>query len=586
MTKVTQRGVISRFLLGLPMGVPRTNAGPFYKGTKITHPSGKASARHYRSHAHRALLRWAVLATLAAIFIAWSMWPGPTTVVLIMEGIAAVSWVSVRGILRARSFRHTREKVTPLRRVLDASPHVPTDYTITVPPGAATNPDVKTIVAFPEHFTAEPESRIAIERMVRDKLGFSDVTAVWHLAGRRPHLAMAPAPEPPGKLLWDDALPLIKAASPSAPVLGVTTRGKVVVIDLDSVSPHVLVSAGTGAGKSVIVRGLTSQLMRNGAHVIVLDAKRHSHRWIDGLDRVVYSRSTAEIHDALIAAAEEGERRNVIVQEHGDDACAHLPRIVIVCEEMNATINRLQRYWNEIRANSDPKPSPAVHALGEVLFMGRAVRMNVIAVAQMMTARALGGPEARENFAVRILARSSANTWKMLAPEISPTPRSSRHPGRVHMCLAGRATLTQVVFPTDDQARTWASGTVPVLTSVESRIERENVLEPGTLGRHKDHLPHNVPVEKRHLSLVGQAETPGRTELGQDKTVKITLSEAAHKYSINIDVLRRASTRDARFPDPFEPEPGAPFRYDDDEIAAWAANRSARASRRTGRTGA
>ncbi|MEV8396006.1 MULTISPECIES: helicase HerA domain-containing protein [unclassified Streptomyces] len=56
-----------------------------------------------------------------------------------------------------------------------------------------------------------------------------------------------------------------------------------VSVDLDAESPHVLISAGTGGGKSTILRCITCQFIHNGAHAYVPDFKRISHTWARGV---------------------------------------------------------------------------------------------------------------------------------------------------------------------------------------------------------------------------------------------------------------------------------------------------------------
>jgi hypothetical protein len=305
----------------------------------------------------------------------------------------------------------------------------------------------------------------------------------------------------------------------------------------------------------------------------VLDAKRHSHRWARGLPGVTYCRSTEEIHDALIWAAGEGERRNVLVDESGEDAAKGLPRIAIVCEEMNATISRLQKYWESTRAKSDPKRSPAVDALGEVLFMGRAVRMNVIAVAQMMTARTLGGPEARENFATRILARYTRNAWQMLVPEIQPMPRSSRHAGRVQVCIAGVATETQVLFPSEDEARAYAmSGAWAGVSVGDDGIRVRGVSQ--------DAAPRGSEQGNAPSSVLGSEAARGGLRLvpeepaGPPQLAGVTLPEAVADglIGLKLSTVQRASTRDSEFPDPIGKR-GPANLYDPAELMAWQRNR-------------
>jgi DNA helicase HerA-like ATPase len=48
-------------------------------------------------------------------------------------------------------------------------------------------------------------------------------------------------------------------------VIGVAAGGRPVGVDLDSESPHTAVSAGTGAGKSNMLRVVAAQVMHHGA---------------------------------------------------------------------------------------------------------------------------------------------------------------------------------------------------------------------------------------------------------------------------------------------------------------------------------
>ncbi|MGP4004410.1 hypothetical protein [Streptomyces sp. 8N706] len=95
-----------------------------------------------------------------------------------------------------------------------------------------------------------------------------------------------------------------------------------------------------------------------------------------------------------------GRRRRIrLAEQLGDDVLDREPwrvgpRLVILLEEVNATMTQLKRYWAKKRESGDPRESPAVDALAEILFMGRQVRLHVLLVAQSATARAIGGPTA------------------------------------------------------------------------------------------------------------------------------------------------------------------------------------------------
>ena len=560
-------GKTFKFVTGRPLGEPKTDASAFRRGTKIIHPSGRASTWDHHSHVRRAAVRLSATAAAMGGVAGYVTHPLATefTAGTLATGAAAEGARRAKRALKRR--QHFREWVLPLHRALASAPALkelgihPADQPtyLTVPEGYSEDEAAEIVMRLPEGF-AGGASKAEIERIIREKLGLQNVITKWRIAGHEPYVSMRIAPLPPKRIKWNDALDLVEAASESAPIIGVAARRIPVSVDLDAEAPHVLVSASSGGGKSVIVRVIACQLMQRGAHLICLDVKRHSHAWARNLENVTYCRSIEEIHEALIWAAEEGERRNVLVDERGENATADLPRILIVAEEMNATITLLQRYWDKVRDKSDRKISPAVEALGEVLFMGRAVRLNVIAVAQMMSARTLGGPEARENFAVRILARYTRNAWNMLVPEIQPMPRSSRHAGRVQVCIAGQATETQVLFPSEAEAREWAASRRPGAVRTPQPVIATNVPGAATQGE------QGSPVSDRaHLSLV-----PG---LPRELT-GVTLAEAVRDkvLTCTLDIARKESTRDAEFPEPAGKRGNARL-YRPEDLIRWQRNR-------------
>src|SRR5262249_37142672 len=90
--------------------------------------------------------------------------------------------------------------------------------------------------------------------------------------------------------------------------------------------------------------------------------------------------------------------------------------------------------------------SPALRALGNVANMGRQLRVYVLSAGQSMTAKSTGGPEGRESFGARALARATAKQWAMLAPQIKPAPIKRNKPGRWHLVIGNVLTEFQVPF--------------------------------------------------------------------------------------------------------------------------------------------
>lgn len=393
---------------------------------------------------------------------------------------------------------------------------------------------------YPAELFMSPDLKRTTVELISSRLGLDDPVATWTTSGLQPHVVLKPKTYPPTQVLWADILDALETAEPTAPVVGLTTGRQVVDADLEADSPHIAISAGSGGGKSVLVRALLAQGLHHGAGAVILDFKRSSHTWALGLPGVLYCKDIEDIHDALINLGREAERRN----KASDDPDADIGnRLFLVAEEMNATMFKLQAYWEEIRDKSDPKVSPAVAALRDVLFMGRSTRINVIAVAQMLSARAIGGPEARENFATRALTRYTMNAWRMLAPEVWPAPKRSKLIGRWQLVKGGEAYATQVVYSTDEEARSWALS-----------------------GR-----PHGVLELAQTTSDLGRDAGSVLTRTGLPLSVAI---EELPGDEITLDALRKASQRDDRFPLAVG-RYGPSNLYDVDQLAAWKRRRDA-----------
>ncbi|MFI1377727.1 hypothetical protein ACH4UY_37835 [Streptomyces longwoodensis] len=384
----------------------------------------------------------------------------------------------------------------------------------------------------------------------------------------------------------------------SAPLIGLGAGKKKVSVDLDHDSPHVLMSAGAGGGKSTILRCITCQFIHNGALAYVLDFKRISHTWARGVPGVTYCRDIAEIHDALVHLAQEGRRRLALAERLDDDVLDREPwrvgpRLVILLEKVNATMAQLKRYWAKIRESGDPKTSPAVDALAEILFMGRQVRLHVLLIAQSATARAIGGPEMRENFSTRILVRYTLNAWRMLVPQVSPIPMPNEHPGRAQVVTGDRAHETQVLNLSNAEAREWA------MSGVHSKAKTSPTLQkppaPATdldAGSQPPVLPGPAPeptpatasdvlAEAWRTTPPAQASElpPAHTPAADPDDALIGLRKAHqdHLPTITLAALRYARANDPDFPDPVDKR-GAELLYRVGDLKKWARNRPRAAS--------
>jgi hypothetical protein len=249
----------------------------------------------------------------------------------------------------------------------------------------------------------------------------------------------------------DAAQALIDDSPSNSPLLGIDGDGEPVSVDLEAESPHVLVSAATGGGKSVVLRSLAAQLVSRGSMAVILDLKRHSHRWARHLTpNIAYAKSLPEIGNSLVVIGQEVHRRNQVVDEWDgplEDAPVG-PRLVVLFEELNATMDALQ----SLERRMPDGEYTAMDALGDIMFMGRAAKVHMLATAQFASAQAMGGSAIRENFSTRVLIRYTKQTWSMLAYDCGVPIAAPEQPGRGMVCRAGKAGQTQLLYLTEEEA--------------------------------------------------------------------------------------------------------------------------------------
>jgi hypothetical protein len=308
-------------------------------------------------------------------------------------------------------------------------------------------PRIELAAAVP-YLTAE--QRQYVSAVIGAKIPAGELVEQWDQIGPRVRATWTVRRRPPARVGYADLTARLDQLAEWEFFLGLGVGGKPVVVSLRDDSPHIACSAGSGAGKSVLAQLVGVQVLARGGQVVILDLKG-SHRWALGLPGVDYCTSPEQMHRALVRLAALADERNTMALHEPEDwDPGH--RVLVIAEELNATFARLRDYWVEVREKSDPKTSPAVRAFRNIMYMGRSAKVNMLAIAQMLTAQTTGGPESRENFGVRCLARYTRNAWQMLVPEAA-MPRASRTLGRWQIVVGGVATECQVCYLTPAEAR-------------------------------------------------------------------------------------------------------------------------------------
>lgn len=251
----------------------------------------------------------------------------------------------------------------------------------------------------------------------------------------------------------------LPAVTDSTVSLGIGPSGPVVV-DLDSESPHVLVNAPTGEGKSAVARSLAVQRLAAGDMVVVLDVKMHSHRWARDLaPNVFYADTHADVGSALVNLGVELQRRNQVVRDwDGPLGSAPVgPRIIVVFEETNATLTHLKALDKRLA----PGAKGAMESFSDIMFMGRAVKMHMIGFAQLASYRSGLSQDVLENFSTRVMIGYSDKAWRWLAGDCGRYVVAPSGVGRSMVIRKGRATECQLAWVPEEEAAGMVLESVP-----------------------------------------------------------------------------------------------------------------------------
>jgi hypothetical protein len=454
-----------RWLSGRPLNGHRyTNATGFRYGTVATDISGYATWYQFLPGYRRFLVaRLPVMATpvIVAMAIVWPVAILVATQVILLAMARPVAMARRGHLWRRDVLEPLAMSVATVAKIKHVAGHGHRWVTV-----ARDFRDVATghavAIRFPVGWVGEEGSRGQVAKVVADRLSAPDMVATWSLAGRAPTVTFTMPAKPPAKAsLADMAMPEDVPASELAAGLG--ARGQV-AIDLAMESPHALIAAASGAGKSELLAFLVGQLMRRGYGVACLDAKFTSHMWLRRIPGVLYASESEELHEALIWLDAELLRRARLISSGGNPDT--LIPLVVVLEEMNAASNRLRAYWRSIKGQGDPMMSPALTALGNLSSMGRELRMHILMAGQSLSAKATAGAENRENFGIRLLARATANQWRMLAPQIKPAPLGRGPSGRWHLVVGDSLRELQAPFMDikhkEAELIAWATGAAPI----------------------------------------------------------------------------------------------------------------------------
>jgi hypothetical protein len=446
--------VLHRWMLGYRLrgrGVAPENE---LTNRTFLHDGTKTNVWHGHCYRPLYLARWKVMAYRHAYPVLTILWGAGYHLVAYLLVAASIAYLAQTVYDASRRKWHNRDYAEPLAdacaQLVGFGEDVPPSDWLNLPLDFAKQKHGAVITMnLPRQFPTADEKKVTtLLTTVAQVLGVAkeDLDARQQFAGRRPQLVIKIKPPPPAEVRWADVQAILPTLNPAEILLGLGRGGKRITADLDHDSPHLLITSGSGGGKTTMIRNALVQLILRGAVGFIFDPKVTSHRWARGLPNVALLIKPALMFHALLAIQKEVHRRNDVAFEADieDDQPDTGTRIIVALEEMNTLRNMLTRYWNSIRKLPEWETwttNPALDALSDIVQMGRFVRVHVVMVGQRASVDSLGGGtrggDIRESFFFRVLLQAQAQTWRMLVPGLKTAdiPGASRKRGRGHLAF-------------------------------------------------------------------------------------------------------------------------------------------------------
>jgi hypothetical protein len=205
--------------------------------------------------------------------------------------------------------------------------------------------------------------------------------------------------------------------------IGRDERNEPVLADLTGLTPHVLVSAPTGFGKTTILSVIVAHVAGHGGLVDILDPKH-----IGFVDHVeTNGKRTGPIFEDLPNVrihTEIGEMMSVVKRFRQDIDNAYRamkqgtrpegsPLRLLVVDELGTFCEMVVDLWRE----EGNKGTPEVYGdMKRILWLGRAAGYHVIGAAQQANVKAVfGASDPRDQFALRIASGpQSPEAWSFM----------------------------------------------------------------------------------------------------------------------------------------------------------------------------
>jgi hypothetical protein len=499
-----------RFAFGLPVwGDWQTDADWLGAGTKSL---GRRPPRElcglrlgYRPGYQRMAFRWATTLGVSYEAVGWLTHPWSTGFNT-SAGVAAVA----TGYGYRAWLRHKHDATAPLASVLQVQLRelLKVEY-----PDATVRTSGRVEVTLPERFVLSGASASTLHGLVERTVGH-ELDATWPDLTKSRTVSFERPPEPPEHVKYEAIKEKMLALPAGTLYLGADARDRDILVNLDTETPHIGLSMGTGRGKSVLLRLLLSQLAAQGADITILDVGMISLHEFRALPGTTVEYDVAKCWDLVTLfeteMMERLEQLVVLDEEEWPAVIATWRRRALVIEELNAFHSQSQAYWDSIRTSGQRATPPVLGQLTNISVMARKVLMHLAVSSQRFEAKLIS-TAARGQMGLRVMANPSAADWRMLGEGPKPRAGYSRKPGRVVAVVAHEASSVQVGY-----------------------LERAEA---------KAHvITHRSVLQDVAPSYLATPQGKGGS-VSYDTATFVTLRDYAKEYGESLDALRRSVQR-------------------------------------------
>jgi hypothetical protein len=393
-----------RFATGAPLnGRRRTDATFLHRGRRELGRvpgwwDGKVGRWAYLPGYQRAAARWAGLLLVIGWFT--NRW---LTVLVALAAAGVAAWRLYPRALAWWANRHIRHVVQPLYVALAGqlglSPDDSPGAWVTVPADFKRNHDAVVRVELPAHFSANVREQKAVNELVAARLG-GEWDAHWHTADY--YVTFTRPPRAPSRVAWAPSSDEFRV------YVGQSKRDQPITVNVATESPHGLVAAGTGAGKTSTLLLFILHALLHGWVVDIIDPKRRSFLFLRHVPGV---RIHTDI-ESMIRAVEEFylsmDGVNAAV-ELGNLDPARLFRRLLVIDEMTSFIEYARNHYRRSGGKGD---LPTGLQIQYVALQGRQAEHRMVVAPHQADAKIFGGTAVRGSFGFRlVLGAMNRTLW-------------------------------------------------------------------------------------------------------------------------------------------------------------------------------